>query len=373
MGLFDFIKSQFIEVIEAADMTPDMLVYRFPVQDNEIKMGAQLTVRESQFAVFINEGVMADVFGPGRYELSTENMPVLTKLKSWKYGFNSPFKAEVYFVSSRVFVNQKWGTQKPVLMRDAEFGMIRLSAFGVFSFRVTDPAVFLREVFGTLSSFTTDDINGYLRRMLVSGLADLIGEQKTPVIDLVQSYDELGAAGLQRLQPSFAAIGLELSKVVVESISLPEEVEKTIDKRTSMGVLGDMGQYTRYQSAEAIRDFAQNEGGGNIAGMGLGLGAGVQVGQAFAGAMGENLRPAAALEDSRCAVCGSAVPAGSKFCPECGKPAALDKKPCPSCGASVPPDSKFCPECGKPLAVTCPNCGAAVTGKFCPQCGQPRP
>ena len=176
MGLFGFIKGQFIEVIEATDFSKDLMVFQFPVDNHEIKMGAQLTVREGQCAIFVNEGVIADIYGPGRYTLTTENMPVMTKLKSWKYGFDSPFKAEVFFVSTRLFTDQKWGTQKPVLMRDKEFGMIRMSAFGVFAFRVVAPEVFMREIFGTLSSYSTADITGYLRRILVSGLSDTIGE-----------------------------------------------------------------------------------------------------------------------------------------------------------------------------------------------------
>jgi membrane protease subunit (stomatin/prohibitin family) len=356
MGLFDFIKSQFIEVIEATDLSPDMIVFRFPVEGQEIKMGAQLTVREAQCAIFINEGVMADVFMPGRYTLSTENMPVLTKLKSWKYGFNSPFKAEVYFISTRLFTNQKWGTANPVLLRDAEFGMIRLSAYGVFAFRVVKPDVFLREIFGSLPSFSASDIQDYLRRMVVSNISDLFGELKIPAIDIAASYNEIGAEARLRVQKSFEAIGLELQNLVVENVSLPEEVEKVIDKRTSMGVLGDMGKYTQYQAAEAIRDFAQNEGGGNIAGMGVGIGAGVQVGQAFAGAMSESLRANAPTP--------AAAPADEK--------APADAK-CVSCGAKIDAGAKFCPECGKPQIVRCPSCGTEIKGKFCPECGQPRP
>lgn len=360
MGLFDFIKSQFIEVIEATDMSQDTIVYRFPVNDNEIKMGAQLTVREGQCAVFVNEGVLADVFGPGRFTLSTENMPLLTKLKSWKYGFNSPFKAEVYFVSTRLFTNQKWGTAKPVLLRDAEFGMIRLSAYGVFAFRVTRPEVFLREIFGSLPSFTTADIQDYLRRMVVSNISDLFGELKIPAIDIAASYNEIGAEARLRVQESFQAIGLEVQSLLVENVSLPEEVEKVIDKRTSMGVLGDMGKYTQYQAAEAIRDFAQNEGGGNIAGIGVGIGAGVQVGQAFAGAMAANQQPAATPRPSAPAAPDAPAPEAPAVCA--------------SCGASVPSGAKFCPSCGKPQGpVRCPHCGAEITGKFCSECGQPRP
>ena len=370
MGLFDFVRSQMIEVIEATDFSQDTIVFQFPVQGNEIKMGAQLIVREGQAAVFLNEGVIADVFGPGRYTLMTENLPLLTKLKSWEYGFNSPFKAEVFFVSTRLFTDQKWGTQKPVLMRDKEFGMIRMSAFGVFAFRVVAPEVFMREIFGTLSSYSTADITGYLRRILVSGLSDTIGESGIAAIDIVNSYDELAAAAKEKLEPAFAPLGLSLQSLVIENISLPEEVEKAIDKRTTMGVLGDMGDYTRYQAAEAIRDFAQNEGGG-MAGIGVGLGAGAQVGQVFASAMNANTAPASpvAPAGTTCALCGADVPAGAKFCPSCGKNPRPSGRVCPGCGASVPADGKFCPACGKPLA--CAKCGAPLAGgKFCPSCGE---
>lgn len=372
MGLFGFIKGQLIEVIEATDFSKDLMVFQYPVENHEIKMGAQLTVREGQCAIFVNEGVIADIYGPGRYTLTTENMPVMTKLKSWKYGFDSPFKAEVFFVSTRLFTDQKWGTQKPVLMRDKEFGMIRMSAFGVFAFRVVQPEVFMREIFGTLSSYSTADITGYLRRILVSGLSDTIGESGIAAIDIVNSYDELATAAAKKLQPSFAPLGLSLQTLIIENISLPEEVEKAIDKRTTMGVLGDMGDYTRYQAAEAIRDFAQNEGSGGIAGVGIGLGAGAQVGQVFAGAMNANTAapaPAAAPAASTCAACGASVPAGAKFCPSCGKNPRPAGRVCPGCGADVPADGRFCPSCGKSLV--CKSCGSPLSGgKFCPSCGE---
>lgn len=372
MGLFGFIKGQLIEVIEATDFSKDLMVFQYPVENHEIKMGAQLTVREGQCAIFVNEGVIADIYGPGRYTLTTENMPVMTKLKSWKYGFDSPFKAEVFFVSTRLFTDQKWGTQKPVLMRDKEFGMIRMSAFGVFAFRVVQPEVFMREIFGTLSSYSTADITGYLRRILVSGLSDTIGESGIAAIDIVNSYDELAAVAAKKLQPSFAPLGLSLQTLIIENISLPEEVEKAIDKRTTMGVLGDMGDYTRYQAAEAIRDFAQNEGSGGIAGVGIGLGAGAQVGQVFAGAMNANTAapaPAAAPAASTCAACGASVPAGAKFCPSCGKNPRPAGRVCPGCGADVPADGRFCPSCGKSLV--CKSCGSPLSGgKFCPSCGE---
>ncbi|MDP3486639.1 MAG: SPFH domain-containing protein, partial [Bacillota bacterium] len=211
MGIFKFIKSQFIEVIEWTDPTTDTLVYRFPVQGNEIKMGAQLTVRESQAAIFVNEGQIADVFPPGRYQLTTENMPVMTKLRSWKYGFNSPFKAEVYFVNTKQFTNQKWGTANPIMMRDQEFGMLRLRAFGIFSFRVTDPAKFLKELFGTNSTFQTEDIAGQLRGMIISGMTDLVAESKIAALDLAMHYDELGAQARHKMSPRFGEFGLDVA------------------------------------------------------------------------------------------------------------------------------------------------------------------
>lgn len=287
MGLFDFIKGQFIEVIEWTDSSTDTMVYRFPVQNMEIKMGAQLTVRESQTAIFVNEGQLADVFSPGRYRLSTENMPVLTKLKSWKYGFNSPFKAEVYFVNTKQFTNQKWGTANPIMMRDQEFGMLRFRAFGIYAFRVTDPARFLKELFGTNSTFTTESINGQLRKIITSGLADTIAESQIPALDLSMHYDELGQQAQVKLKTRFAEYGLDITTLVIENISLPEEVEKVLDKRTSMGILGNLNQYTQYQAAEALRDAAQNEGGGAV-GIGTGLGAGAALGGMFAQAMAHN-------------------------------------------------------------------------------------
>ncbi|HIW72978.1 MAG TPA: SPFH domain-containing protein [Firmicutes bacterium] len=375
MGLFDFIRGQTIDVIEAAGLPRDMVVYRFPVQDNEIKMGANLTVREGQCAVFVSEGTIADVFGPGRYELETGNMPVLTKLKSWPYGFKSPFKAEVYFISTTLLTDQKWGTSNPILLRDAEFGMVRLQAYGVYSYRVVRPEVFLRQIFGTLSTFSAQELAGYLRRLIVSSLSDVVGEKKVPAIDIASQYEEIGGEVRQRMQASFGEMGLELQKLVVENISLPENVEKAIDQRTSMGVLGDMHRYTQYQTAEAIRDFAKNEGAGGFAGMGAGLGAGFHVGQAVAGGFAaQPAAPASAptptAAKKACPSCGKEIDEEAKFCPHCGKPAA---SLCPKCGAETAAGAKFCSSCGAALTVTCPKCGAEVAGRFCSSCGEPRP
>ena len=358
MGIFDaisnLVKGELIDVIEWTDSSSNTMVQRYNMGGKEIMMGAQLTVRESQVAIFVNEGVIADVFGPGRYELSTSNMPVMTKLQSWKFGFISPFKAEVYFVNTKQFLDRKWGTSNPVMMRDAEFGMIRLRAFGVYAVRVADPVVFLKEVFGTRPNTTVEDVEGQLKRTIVSGLADAIAESKIPALDLAANYDELGNYALNAINPKVQELGLTLTSFVVENISLPEEVEKTMDRRTSMGVIGDMGRYTQYQAAEAMREAASNPAGG--AGAGMGMGAGMAMGQMFAQAMSmgqqqpqQAAQPApAAPKGGFCAECGSPVAPGAKFCANCGaKQAAADV--CPGCGQPVTPGAKFCANCGQKL------------------------
>ncbi|MBV8519878.1 MAG: SPFH domain-containing protein [Acidobacteria bacterium] len=282
MGLFDNIRnqigSQFIEIIEWLDDSHDTLVYRFPVYNQEIKMGAQLVVRENQAAIFINEGQVADIFKPGRYELSTQNLPILTTLRGWKYGFQSPFKAEVYFFNTRLFTDLKWGTSNPVMMRDAEFGMIRIRAFGTYALRIGNVKDFFNTVVGTQGLTTTDDILGQLRSTIISNLSDIIAESKIAALDLASSYRELSALAQKELQPSFASFGLELARFFIDNISLPEEVEAAIDQRTKLGVLGDrMGQYAQLQTADAIKVAAANPGG--LAGAGVGLGAGVAMGQ----------------------------------------------------------------------------------------------
>ena len=281
MGLFSFIKGQFIEVIEWMENT-ESIVYHFPAYDNAIKMGAQLIVREGQAALFMNEGQIADVFGPGRYQLSTQNMPVLTALKSWAHAFNSPFKADVYFVNTTTIVGQKWGTTNPVLMRDKEFGVVRVRAFGNYSFKVKDPAFFIREISGSNKDFNSEGITGLFKSMLVSGLSDLLAEAGIPVMDLAMYYDELSLQAAHKMQEKFASIGLDLSGFIIENISLPEEVEKIIDRKSSMNIVGNLDQYMKYQTAESIRDAANNPADGS-AGAGFGLSAGMAMGQMING------------------------------------------------------------------------------------------
>ena len=350
MGILNMIRGQLIDVIEWTDNTNTTMVHKYDMNGKEIMMGAQLTVRESQAAVFVNEGQLADIFFPGRYELSTSNMPIMTALKSWKFGFNSPFKSDVYFVNTKQFLDMKWGTSNPVMMRDTEFGMIRLRAFGIYSFKVNNVETFLKEVFGTSALFTVDGVEGQIKRTIISSLSDAIAESRIAALDLAANYDELSGYVIKAVNPKLESLGLTLCSLVIENISLPEEVEKAMDKRTSMGVLGNMNQYAQYQAAEAMREAANNPSGGGMAGMGVGMGAGQAMGQFFAQAMNQQQpasAPAAAapVAGAVCSACGAAIPAGSKFCPVCGAKQEAGAF-CASCGAQIAPGTKFCPECG---------------------------
>lgn len=292
MAFWDKVKAQFIDVIDWTDETQDTLVWKFPSGDNEIKRGAQLIVRESQSAVFLHEGELGDVFGPGRHQLTTNNIPVLTTLKSWKYAFDAPFKCDVFFISTKQFTDLKWGTKNPIMLRDPEFGPVRLRAFGSYCIRANNPGQFIKQIAGTGSVFETDGITDQLRNMLVSRFADALGEAKIPMLDLASNYDELGEKLKCILQPEFSEYGLELTKFLVENISLPTEVEQALDKRSQMGVIGNMAQYTQFQTADAIKDMANNPGGaGNMMGVIAGMGMGQAVGGAMAGAAGAAQQP----------------------------------------------------------------------------------
>jgi len=283
MGIFDKLRNEFVDIIEWTDDSLNTMVWRFPRYQNEIKYGAQLTVRESQQAVFVNEGQIADVYRPGRYTLNTQNMPILATLKGWKYGFNSPFKAEVYFVNTRNFIDQKWGTKNPIMLRDQEFGPIRLRAFGNYALRVTDAGKFIKEIAGTNGHFTTEDVTEQLRNLIITRFTDAIGESKISALDLAANYDELSKFITGKVAPEFGEYGLEITKFLVENISLPPEVEQALDKRSSMGILGNLNAYTQFQAANAMEAAAKNPGGGAGEGIGLGMGFAMaqQMGQAF--------------------------------------------------------------------------------------------
>lgn len=377
MGLFDAIKKQFINVIEWNEQNSDRIIYKFPVAGNEIKMGAVLTVRPSQVAIFLNEGTIADVFQEGRYELSTQNMPVMTTLESWKYGFNSPFKADIYYVNMKNFIDQKWGTTNPIMLRDADFGVVRLRGFGTFSYRVSDPVKFLTNALGSDTAASTEDFTPQFKRQAVSALSDLIAEAKVAALDLAMHYDEMGASLKDKMRDKFDYMGLTITDFTIENLSLPPEVEAAMDKRSSMGALGDLNRYTQYQAAEAIRDAASNPGGvaGDMAGIGVAMGMGQVMSQAMQQGLQHQPQPTVQAATAACPKCGQANPVGSKFCSGCGSALQTGSatKPCIQCGKPMAPDAKFCPECGaSQTAVSfCPACKMQVEPgtKFCPGCG----
>ncbi|CCE22821.1 SPFH domain-containing protein [Methylotuvimicrobium alcaliphilum] len=272
MGFWNKLFGEFVDVIEWTDSSSDTMVYRFERYGNEIKYGAMLTVRESQTAILVSEGRVADFYEPGLYQLETRNMPILTTLESWPHGFKSPFKAEVYFFNMRRFTDLKWGTKNPIMLRDKEFGPLRLRAFGTYSVRINEPLAFIKEIVGTGGHFRTDDISSQLRNLIVSRFSDIIGESGIPALDLAANYDELGAYITERIAPEFSEYGLEVLQLLVENISLPPEVENALDKRTSMGIIGDLHRYTQFQAAEAMAAAAQNPSGGASEGIGMGMG-----------------------------------------------------------------------------------------------------
>ncbi len=272
MGLFSRLFHEFIDVIEWIDNSSDTMVYRFERYGNEIKYGAKLIVRESQFAVFVNEGEVADVLGPGTYELETKNLPILTTLQNWHHGFQSPFKAEVYFCNARRFTDLKWGTKQPLMLRDSEFGGLRIRAFGTYSVRILDALKFIREIVGTEGVFTTDEISNQLRNLITSRFATIIGGSGIPVLDMAANYDQLGEFLTRRIAPEFGEYGLELTKLLMENISLPPAVAEALDKRTSMGMTGNLDQYIQYQTGNSMELAAKNPAGGAADGIGMGVG-----------------------------------------------------------------------------------------------------
>ncbi len=367
-----FLKKQMLSVIEWKDASNDIIVYRFTLPaGQEIMNSSTLVVRESQVAVFVHKGEIADVFGPGTYKLATENIPFLTKMLSLSTKGESRIKAEVYFVNTKRFIGQKWGTQNPIMMRDVDFGHIRLRGYGTFAFKVEDPTKFMRECFGTNPVYRVADLVTQYKSTLVQILTDAIGESKLSALDLAANYKELSKIVEANSKEEFAPLGLKLSNFVIENLSLPDDVEKMLDERTKMGVIGDkIGTYTQYKAANAMGDAAKNPSGNNLAGLGIGLGAGAQLGEVFANSV-------ATAKDSRkpvtiqCVKCGATIPGKSKFCPECGATQALS---CPKCGEPISKGSKFCVNCGEKLEIgadVCKKCGKplAPDAKFCKHCG----
>ncbi|WP_425101663.1 SPFH domain-containing protein [Tropicibacter sp. S64] len=282
MGILDFLSGQFIDVIEWTDDTRDTMVWRFERQGHEIKYGAKLTVRESQAAVFVHEGQLADVFTPGLYMLETNNMPIMTSLQHWDHGFKSPFKSEVYFVSTNRFTDLKWGTKNPIMLRDPEFGPTRIRAFGTYTIKVADPALFMREIVGTDGEFTMDEVSGQIRNIIVQEFSNAIAKSGIPVLDMAANTGEVGKLIAQAIDPVIAGYGLTLPELYIENISLPPAVEKALDDRTSRGIQGNLDDYMKYKAADAMA-----AGGGMSEGVGMGMGAamGMQMGQQMGAAM----------------------------------------------------------------------------------------
>jgi membrane protease subunit (stomatin/prohibitin family) len=328
--LISFLAKQFIGVIEWNEPQDGILAYRYPMQDLEIQNGGQLTVSESQVAAFVNEGRIADVFGPGLHTLNTRNLPILTDLMNWDKDFESPFKSEVYFFSTRLQIDQKWGTATPITIRDKEFGAVRLRCFGIYSYRIADPRTFFKQVSGTRECYFAADLEGQLRDTILAAITDIFANSGLPFLDLAANQAALAAKIVEQVKPAFAALGLELNQFVVENVSLPDELAKVLDQRIGMNMVGDVGHYTQYAAAESLDLAAANTGGG--AGVGMGLGAGAAVAQVLSA----SFKAPVAAPVGAAAVAASVAPAAAdtKFCIECGKP--------------IPARAKFCMECGKP-------------------------
>jgi len=332
-----------LDLIQHANEYPDEIVHRVPESGpGEFRLGSQLVVREAQQAVFVRDGKALDVFGPGRYTISTNNIPLLTALIGLPFGGSSPFTAEVYFVSMREFLNLKWGTPQPLVYRDADFGMIRLRAHGTYAIRVDNPQMFVNQIVGTRGSYSVNDLDEYLRSIIINQFNDLLGETHKSILDLQGITLELATTAQNALTTAFAQLGLRLIGFQIAGIVPPDEVLKKIDERSGMAAVGDLGAYTQFQAAQAMRDAAQNQGAaGGAAGTGVGFGAGMAMGQMMGQAINQGTSgqggqtqqgPPAQSQPGQ----GAATPAGSGFCVECGKP--------------LPPGAKFCPNCGTPVA-----------------------
>ena len=324
-----FLSKQFIDVIQWTEPEDGILGYRYPMEDMEIQNGGKLTVRDSQMAVFVNEGRIADVFAPGLYTLNTQTLPILTYLMNWDKAFKSPFKSDVYYFSTRLQTNQRWGTATPITIRDKEFGAIRMRGYGIYAYKIADPKVFYQKVSGTRDVYRVGDLEGQLRNTIVARMTDTFAQSSVPFLDMAANQAELGQKIVDNLKPSFSDLGISIESFVVENISLPDELQKLLDQRIGMNMIGDMGRYTQFQVAQSMPIAAGNEGGG-AAGIGVGLGAGLTMAQSMLNAVkpGEAAAPAAtsglaapvapATETKFCTNCGKSIPRGAKFCPECG-------------------------------------------------------
>jgi len=336
VSLREFLSKQFISVIEWNEPADGILTYRYPMRDMEIESGSQLTVSESQMAAFVNQGKIADVFGPGLHTLNTRNLPLLTDLMNWDKAFESPFKSEVYFFSTRIQIDQKWGTATPITVRDKEFGAVRLRCYGIYSYRVADPRVFFNQISGTRDTYFAADLEGQLRETIVGRMTDIFANSDLSFLDMAANQAALGEKIVAQMKPAFAALGLGLEQFVVENISLPEELQKVFDQRIGMNMVGDLGRYTLYSAAESLDLSAANSSG--AAGMGMGLGAGAAVAQVLQASL-KSVTPTAPPTGAPAQIGVPSAPASSS--------AVQASKFCVECGRALPQGAKFCAECGK--------------------------
>ena len=322
MSLREFLTKQLIDVIQWNEPEDGLLAWRYPMEDAEIQNGGQLTVRESQLAAFVDEGKIADVFGPGLHTLNTRNLPVLTDLMNWDKGFESPFKSDVYFFSTRLQMDQKWGTATPITIREKEFGAVRLRGYGIYAYRIRDAKRFFTEVSGTREAYYVSDLEGQLRQTIVARMTDVFAASEVPFLDMAKNQSALAEKIAAAAQPSFAALGLELTSFTVENVSLPDELTRVMDQRIGVQMAGNLGSYTQFEAAQALGTAAANPGG--AAGTIVGVGTGVTLGRALAGSM----------TPTEIATAGGVAPAatGQKFCIACGKPMGRGAKFCPECG-----------------------------------------
>jgi membrane protease subunit (stomatin/prohibitin family) len=361
MGFFG---KQFLDILEWEDRGQEILVYKYPMEDNEIQNGGKLVVRPGQSAVFVNEGKIADVFlEPGTYTLTTQTLPILTNLKNWSYGFKSPFKSDVYFVSTRQFLDQKWGTPQPILIPDPKFEQVEIKAFGTFAFRVMDPALLLMDVTSTNKVYTVEDIRGQLRSYIISNFARIVAAQNVSIAQLVQNYQIIDAAVLEAVNKEFEKLGLEIVSFTTQNISLQQELLEALRKRSSVSILGDLGTYSQVQMIDAMKESVKNPGVNAMTQAGIGMG----VGMGMAGMMAQGMQQGAAAGKGQqpaqtpppqqpqggiaCPQCGHVAPGDAAFCSKCGTkieavPAA---KFCTKCGAQNGADAAFCAKCGNKL------------------------
>lgn len=361
MGFKDFIKKQFLDIIEWEDSTNDTLVYKFPMQDNEIQNGAQLTVRPGQTAIFVDQGNIADIFPEGRYELETENLPILGDLQGWAFGFKSPFKSDVYFINTKKFLDLKWGTQNPIWINDPKFEQVEVRAFGTFGFQIKDPGMFLSTISSTKKIFKVDEIKGQLKEFVLSEFSNVVAQQGVSIAELSQNYRIMNDAMKEELQGEFGSIGLDVVSFTVSSISLPEDLTKFLKERTRINMMGGMDNYKDVRRLDALDKVAENEGAGsNMMQAGMGLGAGLGFGQLISQSLQPNnqtqqTQPETAQRSegrATCPQCNHSIADNAKFCSNCGaKVEKVEQKPkfCTECGHKNANDAKFCSGCGNKI------------------------